>query len=142
MSNLTLTINGDLVELTPTLEAGLALSDKYNGLIPVVERLNFGQIEVAIDVLYWALPLSRQERFTTLPGRQVEAAAAKVLGGAFRIAPSSFSITREKAQELSDIVQDLGMTAVVPTLVRFTIALMNGGKVKESIAEAIEPAHV
>lgn len=59
---ITITLDGRDVQLVPSVNAAIKLSDKHAGLLPLVETLNLGSINAATDVLFYALDKTDGER--------------------------------------------------------------------------------
>ncbi len=93
-NTITVTLDGREVSLAPSFRAAKKLSEKYGGLLPLIDVLNFGSLQAATDVLFYALDKKDAER-----------------------------------EALESHVYDAGLKYLAPHLVRFLIALMNGGKV-------------
>lgn len=91
---LKVTLDGREVGLTCSLRAAKKLSEKYGGLLPIMDVLNFGSLQAATDVMFYALDKKDADRET-----------------------------------LETHVYDAGLKYLAPHLVRYLIALMNGGKV-------------
>lgn len=90
---ITITLDGREVQLVPTANAAIKLSEKYGGMLPLVDAINMGSIDAATDVIFRALDKKDGER-----------------------------------DGLRALVYDAGLAYLTPHLVRFVLALMNGGK--------------
>ncbi len=57
-----ITLDGSEVALVPSCRAAVKLSQKYGGLMPLVDVINIGLIDAATDVAFYALEKNDSER--------------------------------------------------------------------------------
>jgi hypothetical protein len=62
MDELKITLDGSDVTLVPSLMAAKKLSEKYSGLLPLMDVINIGSLAAATDVLFYALAKKDSER--------------------------------------------------------------------------------
>jgi hypothetical protein len=93
-----ITLDGNEVKLEPSFAAAKRLSEKYVGLLPLMDHLNLGSVSAATDVIYCALGKPTEDK------------------------------NKIEHDRLAALVYDAGIRYLAPLLVQYVILLMNGGK--------------
>ena len=55
MDSVDIKLDGETYQLTPSFNAARYFSKKYGGLFPLVDLINYGNLEAAIDVVWLGL---------------------------------------------------------------------------------------
>jgi hypothetical protein len=97
------TIDGSREIMKRSARAMMKLSEKWGGLMPLLDALNLGYAKAAVDVCFYALEMKDSQR-----------------------------------DALEKKVYDAGLKYLIPILVKYVIALLNGGRLTPEKVAATE----